>query len=150
MQNYIFFVYLISINNLIPILALIPSVPFIKIPMPNISVEVIIFFQRSIFRAWKKLNSFQLFLSLARLQVFSKLSLSSFNRNAAMWRKFSFLDVQQSVSIPDDIVQAIWIKRLMLQFQVLPIYSNLLWVNYSYTYLGKFRTLLWSKIYTDV
>ena len=50
-----------SINILIPIQTLISSGLFIKIPMPIIYTAVLILFQRSFLRAWKKLNSFQLF-----------------------------------------------------------------------------------------
>ena len=89
----LFSVYLIPINNLIFIPSLISSNFFIKIPMPIISIAVLIWFKRSISRAWKKLNSL--------------------NRNASSWRKFSCLGLKQSFAIAHDIVQATWMKQVM-------------------------------------
>ena len=70
LQNYNFSVHLISIYNPILSQTLISSSSFIKIPMPIISVAVLILLQRSILQARKSLNSFQLFPILGRLQVF--------------------------------------------------------------------------------
>ena len=56
----IFSVYLISINRLIPIQTLISSSSFTEIPMPIISIQVFIFFQRLIFAGLKK-NCFNFF-----------------------------------------------------------------------------------------
>ena len=47
----------------------------------------------------------------------SQLLLSTSNRKAAMGIKFSCLVFQQSVARTEDIVQAIWIKRVVLQFR---------------------------------
>ena len=79
------------------------------ISMLIISIAVLILFQISIFGAWKKWNS--------RLQVSSTLSLSSLNKKPALRMIFSWYDIQQSIAIGHNIVQAIWIKRVMLQFQ---------------------------------
>ena len=96
--------------------------------MPIISIAVLVLIQRSTLRAWKKLNSFKFFPSLSKTQVSSTLSLSSSNREAAPGTKFSRLRLQQSVAIADDIMQTIWIKRIMLQFQeVLSIYKIVFW-----------------------
>ena len=93
MENFVlklyFFVYLIYGNYLIPIQTLICSSSFIKIPMPIISIAVLVLFQRSILRDREKLNSFQIFLSFTRFQVFSTISESSLNRKAPLKRKFS-------------------------------------------------------------
>ena len=48
--------------------------------------------------------------------MFSTVSLSLLNTKAALGKKFSCLGLQQSVKIADDIVQAILIKWVMLQF----------------------------------
>lgn len=68
----------------------------------------------------------------------SQLSLSSLKRKAALGSKFSYLGIQQSVGIADDIVQVIWIKQTMLEFHCVNIQNrHLVWLNNSYTYLEK-------------
>ena len=96
----------------------------LKLQCPFFSITVLILFKRSILRAWKKLNLFQFFPSLAKLQVFSTISLSSLNRKAALGRNFSYLCLQQSIAIAHDILQAIWIKQVLLQFQELCQYTK--------------------------
>ena len=140
MENFVlklyFFVYLIYRNYVIPIQTLICSSSFIKIPMPIISIAVLVLFQRSILRDREKLNSFQLFLSFTRFQVFSTISKSSLNRKAPLKRKFSWLGLQQNVAIADDIVQEIWIKRVMFSRSSVNIQNRILvWVNNSFSYL---------------
>ena len=140
MENFVlklyFFVYLISGNYFIPIQTLICSSSFIKIPMPITSIAVLVLLQRSILRDREKLNSFQLFLSFTRFQVFSTISESSLNRKVALKRKFSWLGLQQSVAIADDIVQEIWIKRVMFSRSSVNIQNRILvWVSNSFSYL---------------
>ena len=78
-RTIIFSVCLISIKNLVPIQTSISSSTFIKVPMRIVSIAAFVLFQRSILPAWKKLNSFQLFHSLAWLQVWNlKLAQSNF------------------------------------------------------------------------
>ena len=60
---------------------------------------------------------FELFSTLARLLVFSTLSLSLLNGKAALGRKFSCAGFQQSLAMASNVVQAIRIKRVMLQFR---------------------------------
>ena len=69
-ELYFFSVYLSSINNLISIQTLISSSSFINIPMPIISVAVLILFQISILRTWKKLSSFHFFPVLLDFRCF--------------------------------------------------------------------------------
>ena len=64
----------------------------------------------------KKVKFISFFPSLSRFKMFSTLSLSLLNTKAALGKKFSCLGLQQSVKIADDIVQAILIKWVMLQF----------------------------------
>ena len=125
--------------------------------MPIISIAVLVLIQRSILRAWKKLRSFQFFLSLTRLLVFSTLSLFSSYRKVALGRKFSRFGLQQSVATAGDIAQATWIKRVMLQFQeVLSIYkiefwceltvAILIWENVELCFSQKYTlTSRWSR-----
>ena len=59
---------------------------------------------------------------------FSTLLLSLLNRKAALGRKFSCLSIQQSVAIADEIVQAIRIKRVLLQSkEIMSIYKIKFW-----------------------
>ena len=96
--------------------------------MPIISIAVLILFQRSILRPWKKLNSLQFLPSLAGWQCFLHTDYQSLNGKAALGRKISCLGLQQPVAITDDIVQVIRIKRVMLQFQeVMSIYKTEFW-----------------------
>ena len=50
-----------SINILIPIQTLISSYAFIKIPVPIMTIAILILFQKSLLQTWKKLNSFNFF-----------------------------------------------------------------------------------------
>ena len=50
--------YLISTSNLIPVQNLLSSNSFNNIPMPIISIAVLILFQKSILWAWKVVNLF--------------------------------------------------------------------------------------------
>ena len=59
----------------------------------------------------------ELFSTLARLLVFSTLSLSLLDGKAALGRKFSCTCFQQSLAMASNVVQAIRIKRVMLQFR---------------------------------
>ena len=89
----------------------------------------------------KKFELVSIFPSLARLQVFSTLSLSSLNRKSALGRKFFCFGFQQTVVIAHDIVQAIWIERVMLQFQeVLSIYKIELWCELT------IAILIWENV----
>ena len=58
-----------------------------------------------------------------------------------MGRKFSCLGLQQSVAIADNIVQAIWIKSVMLQFQEdLSIYKIEFWYEWT------IAILIWENV----
>ena len=155
----IFSVRLVSINNLIPIQTLVSSRSFIKIPILIISIALFLFISISISiglyfkdQSWelkKKKTCFNFFSVSQDYRCF--LQSRYLLWTAALWRKFSCLGLQLSVWIADDIVQMIRIKRVMSQFQeVLSLYKVLVWVDNSYTYLGKCRTLLWPKTYIDV
>ena len=68
--------------------------------------------------------------------MFFTLSLSSFNEKAALGRTFSCLGLWQSIVIAHNIVQAIWIKWVMLQFQeVLLICKIEFWCELKIAYL---------------
>ena len=85
---------------------------------------------------------------------FSTLCLSSLNWKATVGFKFSCLGLQQSVPAVDNIMQAIWIIYwvMLLCQKLLPIYKIGFWceLTIASTYLGKCRSLFWSKIYIDV
>ena len=101
LQNYIIFsVYSISVNNLIPIQTLISLSTLIKMSMLIISTAVLIWFQRSILRTWKKLNSFQLFPTLARLQVFLIFMQCLLKNNSQ--RSYLIRDQSLGIQSPDE------------------------------------------------
>ena len=60
---------------------------------------------------------------------------------------------KRTYTIAYDIMQAIWIERVIIRLQeVLSILQNrvLVWVNNNYTYLGKLGSLFWSNIDIEV
>ena len=112
--------------------------------MPIISIAVLILFQRSILRPWKKLNSLQFLPSLAGWQCFLHTHYQSLNGKAALGRKIFCLGLQQPVAITDDIVQVIRIKRVMLQFQeVMSIYKTEFWCELTIAVLFWENAELW-------
>ena len=73
--------------------------------------------------------------------MFPTLLLTSLNRKTALGRKFFCLGLQKSVAIAHDIVQAILIKRVMLQFQeVLSIYKMEFWCELT------IAILIWENV----
>ena len=65
-----------------------------------ISTAVLILFQRSILRTWKKLNSFQLFPTLARLQVFLIFMQCLLKNNSQ--RSYLIRDQSLGIQSPDE------------------------------------------------
>ena len=121
--------------------------------MPIISIAVLILFQRSILRPWKKLNSLQFLPSLAGWQCFLHTDYQSLNGKAALGRKISCLGLQQPVAITDDNRTGdtnqtgnVTISRSYVNIQN----RILVWTNNSCTFLGKCRTLIRSKIHIDI